>query len=221
MAWATLVLLRRVTHFTTSNIIDTDVTNLIAEADRAVMRLTTSEVWLEKLDGTIDGTNTDFRTKYSPIADFNVDGSIDGSDVTVYYATFDDTTGWTELGTAKTVTSIQAETGIITMETAPTTETAEGGVYVIYRYDTQGKTDYDVLALAATYYLAYLVTRKLAGETMTYREIAGARFYPIGIGADWLKLCYETLALQDKIFLVRAEGVGLPTIPQPKGIKEL
>jgi len=211
-AYATTVLFRRVTHFSVSDISDTDLGNLIAEADRAIVRLTTTEVWLEELEGNIDGSNVDFRTKHIPIADSDASGTIDGSDVSVYYATYDDTTGWRELGTAKTVTSIQAETGIITMETAPTSSTAEAGVWAIYRYDTHGKTDYDVLALAASYYLGYLVASKLRGETPNRSQTAPEAAYLRRdlIGGDWLALCYETLGLQDKIFLYRSDGEGVP-----------
>ncbi len=211
MAYATSVLFRRLTHFSVSDISDTDVTNLIAEADRAITRMTTTEVWLEQLDGTIDGSNVDFRTKYIPIADADASGAIDGDDVTVYYATYDATTGWVELGTADAVTSIQAETGIITVTTAPTTTTAEAGVFAIYRYDTHGKTDYDMIALAATYYLAYLVASKITGDTPKLHMIEDAPYIRRDtIGADWLKLCYETLGLQDKIFLYRTDGDGVP-----------
>ncbi len=222
MAYATLDLFRRITHFTVADISDTDINSLIAEADRAVMRLSTTEVWLERLDGNIDGSNVDFRTKYRPIADADVDGSVDGNDVTLYYATFDDTTGWTELGSAQTVSSIQAETGIITMSTAPTTTTAEAGIFGIYRYDTLGKIDYDILALAATFYLAHIVANKIQGRTPDYSQTApGAPYLRRDLrGGDWLAQCYETLGLQDKIFLVRAEGVGVPDVPQPKGMKE-
>ena len=94
MAYATLILFRRVTHFTTSMIIDTDVTNLIAEADRAVIRLTTTEVYLEQLEGNIDGTNVDFKTACKPIADKDEDGTVDGNDVSVFYATYVDVPNW-------------------------------------------------------------------------------------------------------------------------------
>ncbi len=202
---------RRITHFSVSDISDTDITNLIAEADRAVMRLSTTEVWLEELDGSVDGSNTDFRTKYVPIADTNVDGNVDEDDVTIYYATFDSVTGWTELGSAVSASSVQSETGIITMATAPTSTTAEAGVWAIYRYDTHGKTDYDILALASTYYLAYLTASKLMGRTPRLHTIEDAPYVRRDtIGADWLKLCYETLGLQDKIFLVRSDGAGVP-----------
>lgn len=214
MAYSTLILFRRLTHFTTSHISDTDIGNLIAEADRAVVRLTTTEVWLEELTGNIDGSNMDFRTKHNPIADSTASGTVVAADVTVYYATFDSTTHWRELGSAQTVTSIQAETGIITMETAPTTATAEAGVFAIYRYDSLGKVDYDILAQAATYYLAYLVANKLRGKTPDYSTTAPDAPYLRRdlIGGDWLALCYETLGLQDKIFLVRPDGDGIPEI---------
>jgi len=213
-----------VTHFTASDISNTDVTALITEADRNVVRLTTTDVWLEELDGNIDGTNVDFRKKNIPIADADSSGSVDGDDVKIYYATFDDTTGWRELGTAKTVTSIQAETGIITMDTAPTATTAEAGVFAIYRYDTLGETDYDILALAATYYLAYLVANKLKGKTPKMSLVESPYLRKDLIGADWISLCYQTLGLQDKIFLVRPEGHGIPEIKPAhvtSGIKDI
>ncbi len=224
MAWATSVLFRRMTHFSTSDVSDADITNLITEADRNVVRLTTTEVWLEELDGSIDGTNVDFRTKHIPIADATASGTVVAADVTVYYTTYDDTTSWRELGSASTVTSIQAETGIITMETAPTTTTAEAGVFAIYRYDTQGKIDYDILALASTYYLAYLVANKIKGNTPEMSLVETPYLRRDLTGADWLKLCYETLGLQDKIFLVRPDGEGIPEIKPAQvvsGIKRL
>ena len=212
MAYATLVLFRQMTHFTTSHISDTDINNLIAEADRNVVRLTTTEVWLEELIGNIDGTNVDFRTKYRPIADATASGTVVAADVTVYYATYDATTNWKELGSAQTVTSIQAETGIITMDTAPTTTTAEAGVFAIYRYDSLGKVDYDILALASTYYLAYLVANKIKGQTPQMSMVETPYLRRDITGGDWLRLCYEALGLQDKVFLVRPDGDGIPEI---------
>ena len=209
MAYATLTQFRLVTHFKEGEISDSDVGSLIADADRAIIRLTTTEVFLESLEGDIDGSNKDFRTKYKPIADADADSSVGATDVTVYYATYDDVSNFIEYGSSQTVTSIQSKEGIITMTTAPTTTTAEAGVVCNYRYDTFGLVSYDILKLAACYYLAYMVASKSAGELMTYRELAAARFKPAGAGGDWLRLCFETLGLQDKIYLVRAEGESL------------
>lgn len=224
MAYSTLVLFRRLTHFTTSFISDTDVNNLIPEADRNVVRLTTTEVWLEELTGNIDGSNVDFQTNYVPIADLDASKVVDGSDVTVYYATYDSVTNWRELGSAQTVTSIQSNEGIITMTTAPTSTTAEAGVFVIYRYDSPGKLDYDILAAAATYYLAYLVANKLVGRTPEMSTIKTPYLRRDLTGADWLMLCYETLGLQDKLFFASPQGDGIPEIKTSRttsGVKEI
>lgn len=216
MAYATLILFRSLTNFTVSEISDDEVNALLADADRAVVRLTTTEVYLEQLEGNIDGVNVDFRTRHRPIADKDADGSVDGSDVTIFYSTYDSVTNWRELGSGQTVTSIQAKEGIITMSTAPTTSTAEAGVFAIYRYDTKGQTSFDIYNLAATYYLAYMAANKIEGKTPNYnttdisvRENVAKK--------DWLALCYETLDLQDKLFLDAPKGFGIPPMDTEGG----
>lgn len=212
MAYATLALLRSLTNFTVSEITDTEVNNLIADADRAVIRLTTTEVYLERLEGNVDGTNVDFRTARKPIADKDADSSVDGDDVTVFYATFDSVTNWRELGSGQTITSIQAKEGIITMSTAPTNVTAEAGVFAIYRYDSKGQTSFDIYKLAATYYLAYLASNKIQGKTPNYNTTEISVREDVA-KKDWLALCYETLDLQDKVFLDVIHGKGIPMMP--------
>ena len=168
------------------------------------------------MEGNVDGSNKDFRTKYRPIADTTASGTVVAEDVTVYYTTHDDTTGWVELGSAQTVTSIQAETGIITMDTAPTSTTAEAGVLVVYRYDSQGAQSNDIRKLAACYYLAYMVASKTMGKFPDYSQTEQKAPYlrrDLG-GGEWLQLCYETLGLQDKLFLVRPDGSGLPKMEE-------
>ncbi len=208
MAYATLALFRSLTNFTISEISDTEVTALIADADRAVIRLTTTEVYLERLRGNVDGTNVDFKTRFRPIADKDADSSVDGSDVTVYYATFDSVTNYVELGSAQTVTSIQEKEGIITMTTAPTSTTAEAGVFAIYRYDSLGQTSFDVYKLAASYYLAYMASNKIRGKTPNYSTTETSVREDV-VSQDWLVLCYETLGLQDKLFFGAPKGHGI------------
>ena len=209
MAYATLVQFRSVTNFTTSDIIDAEVTALIADADRAIVRLTTTEQYLERLDGNVDEVNVDFKTNYRPIADKDASGTVDKDDVEVYYATFDSVTNWRELGSAQTVSSVQSKEGIITMTTAPTGTTAEAGVFGIYRYDTQGDTSIDIYKLAACQFLAHLVSTKLRGNVIEQFSIeSNLREYKTD--TDWLKLVYETLALQDKLFLDAPKGLGIP-----------
>jgi len=209
MAYASLAQFRSVTNFTTSEIIDSEVTALIADADRAIVRLTTTEVYLERLDGNVDGSNVDFRTNHNPIADLDASGSVTADDVTVYYATFDSVTNWKELGSAQTVSSILDKEGIITMQTAPTNVTAEAGVWGIYRYDARGDTNIDVYKLASTYFLAYMVANKLLGETPNYNTTAISIREDV-VKKDWLRLVYETLDLQDKLFLGAPKGFGIP-----------
>ncbi len=165
MAYASTAGFRAVTNFKDSDITDTDVTTMITFADMAILRLATTEIYMEELEGDIDGVNVDFRVKHAPIADNDMDGDVDNSDVTVYYATFDDVTNFRELGTSKTVSSVSANDGIITMSVAPTTSTAEAGVFAVYRYFPSTVFNYDVLKLAANYYLAWLVANKIAGIT--------------------------------------------------------
>ncbi len=219
MAYATLAKFRAVTNFTVSEILDVDVTALIADADRAVVRLTTTEFYLERLEGNIDGTNVDFRTRFRPLADTDASGTVDGSDVTVFYATFDSVTNYKEYGSSQTVTSVQDKEGIITMQTAPTTTTAEAGVFGIYRIDSPGDTSFDIYNLAACYYLGYLVAQKLRGSVNRHFSIEKELRENI-VATDWLNLCYETLGLQDKLFLDDSKGFGIPGMKVNGGTNE-
>jgi len=211
MAYATIAQFRSVTNFTVSEILDSEVTALIADADRAIVRLTTTEVYLERLGGNIDGTNVDFLTRHKPIADADASGTVDKDDVTIYYATFDSVTNWKELGSAQTVSSVQSKEGIITMSAAPTTTTAEAGVFGIYRYDSRGNTSTDIYKLAACQFLGHLVSKKLEGQNIKNFSIEKDLREKIS-GIDWLGLVYETLALQDKLFLDAPKGIGIPTM---------
>jgi len=161
LAYATLAKFRTISHFSVSEISDADVSSLIAEADRAVMRMATIEVVDEKLSGEIDGSNTLFTTAHTPIADVDLDKSVDGNDVTVYLVDYD-----AEMNPVHTVTSVSAvnaRDGIITLTTAPTTTNAEVGVYADYRYYPR-KIDFNILSLAACYYLAHLTELKIRGK---------------------------------------------------------
>ena len=98
------------------------------------------------------------------------------------------------------------------MDTAPTTTTAEAGVFAIYRYDSAGSQSNDIRKLAACYYLAHIISSKNMGEFPDYSQTASIAPYlrkDLG-GGDWLGLCYETLGLQDKLFLIKSDGEGLP-----------
>ncbi len=158
MAYSSLTQLRLLSHFTKSEISDDDVNSLVAEADRAILQLATIQVYDEKLAGDIDGSNKLFTTKHKLIADSDFDEDVDGDDVTVYLVDYDSEQNIEHTETA--VSSVNARDGIFTLTTAPTTTNAQVGVYADYRY-YKTPVDYDILKLAANYYLAHLAEMKI------------------------------------------------------------
>lgn len=163
--YATLAQLRIVTQFTEADISDADVNDLVGKADRAILRLATIEVYAEELEGGIDGSNKIFTTAHGKIADTDFDKDVDKADVTVYLVDYDDEQN--EVATEAEVDTVNARDGIITLVTAPTTINAEAGIHIDYRY-YKSKVDFDMLTLAANYYLAHLCeVRKpeIVGET--------------------------------------------------------
>lgn len=189
--YCTLARLRAITHFKTTAISDSDVNLFIPDADRAIMRLATIEVYDEKLKGDIDGVNTLFTSEHAPIADIDFDADVDGDDVTVNRVAYDSEEN--PESTEVTVSSVNARDGIITLSAAPTTVNAEVGIYADYRYYKR-PVDYDVLKLAANYYLAHLCEIKVRTS-----EVEGSRGgiskLPMTDSARsrWLKLAYDQL----------------------------
>lgn len=120
--------------------------------------------------------------------------SPDASDVEVYYATNDDTTGYLEYGSAQTVTSYQAKEGIVTMTTAPTTTTAEAGVYCSYAY-TSKNIDWNLINPAACYLAAHIASFIIAGKAPNYTAIEDvfARRDIAGAPDEWLRLSLSLL----------------------------
>jgi len=120
--------------------------------------------------------------------------SPDISDMQVYYATNDDNTGFIEYGTANTITSFQAQEGIVTMTTAPTTTTAEAGVYGTYAYVSR-EMDWVLVNTAACYMAAHLCSFKIAGSAPNYSSIEDSfmRRDLAGAPDEWLRLCYSIL----------------------------
>ena len=118
----------------------------------------------------------------------------DASDVEVFYATNDDTTGWRELGSAKTVTSLQAQDGIIVMTTAPTTTTAKAGVFCNYSHVSRSM-DWNLVNPAACYLLAHLASFIIAGTAPNYNQIEDsfARRDIAGSPDEWLRLSLSLL----------------------------
>lgn len=163
MAYATLAKFRTISHFSVSEISDADVESLIPEADRAVMRMATIEVVDERLRGDINGSNTLFTTAHKPMADIDasMNSVVDKDDVVVYLVDYD--TENNPVHTDVSANLVNARDGIITLLVAPTTTNAEVGVYADYRYYPK-KIDYDILSLAACYYLAHLAELKVRGK---------------------------------------------------------
>jgi len=200
MAYASTEQLRALTPFGKGEISDDNVAKLIPLADRHIIQLATEEVYLEQLQGSINGTNTEFRTKHAPIAEADADEDVDAEDVTVYYATNTATENNLDYGAAQTVTDVESENGIINMTTAPTTTTAEAGVFAIYRYIKNRKINYDLLKDASNYYLAYLCAQKISGSTSNYQQIKdGWQRRWVTEGADYKRMAYEILDLVDPI----------------------
>ena len=206
MAYATLIDFRAHTPFSKNEIKDADVTILIPHADRAIIQAITVEAYLEKLSGSINGTNKEFKVKHSPIADSDADSDIDKDDVEVYYATLSSayTQRNKDYGSAVTVDTVEADNGLIYVATAPTQVTAEAGVYATYRWKKLGTTNYSDLELASVYFLAYLAAAKISGNAPDYKSL-DSRVREDVVGADWLKLCQKILNLQQGSLFKRIE----------------
>lgn len=161
---------RSITPFSISEISDTDIIALMPIASTMVHRKVMTKHKLERdLVGPVDGSNVIFYTKYKTIGDMDMDSDVDTSDIKVYYATFD-ANNKIDYGSAQTVSAVDAQSGNFTMSTAPTTTTAEAGLYVTY-YSTVESLDYTSLRMAATYMLAHLCSLKIRGETPNFNAI--------------------------------------------------
>lgn len=172
MAYASEAAFRIVTNFGVEDISVLDLAPLIGEADDAILRLATIEVYDEKLSGDCDGSNVLFTTKHKPIADTGFNESVTAADVTVYLVDYD--SEMNEVHTETTVSDVNERDGIITLETAPTTSNAEVGVFVDYRYYPM-PVNYAELKLAANYYLAHIVATAINGVGSYSGWLASAR----------------------------------------------
>jgi len=189
MGYSTLAGLRDISHFSTAEISDDDVNSFLSDADLGVLRLATIEVFNEKMAGAIDGVNVLFTTKHKLIADIDFDSDVDADDVTVYLVDYDSQQN--QESSSTTVTSVNARDGIITLTTAPTISNAEVGVYVDYRY-YKTPVDYDLLKLAANYFLAHKCEMKIRTERMEHYPIS-KELEPSSRQSRWLTLAQATL----------------------------
>lgn len=162
--------LRKISNFSTAEISDADVIALMPIASRFAHKKVMTKHKLERdLIGPINGSNTIFYTRSKPIGDGDMDSDVDESDVSVFYATFD-ANRQISFGSAQTVSSVDARSGAITMSTAPTTTTAEAGLFITY-YSTVEDLDYEGLRLAADFFLAHLCALKVRGESPNFEGI--------------------------------------------------
>ncbi len=169
--YANLAKLRQLTGLSTTDLTDANAENLLDEADRYFVEDVTIKHYLEPLRGNVDGSNTLFYTRWGPIADDNFDQSVDGTDVEVYYAT-NDANNEIDFGSEQTVSSVNEKGSSITMNTAPTSSTAERGVWGTYRHSFP-PINYKLYVEASTF--------KAAELTMLYFGSEGIKDYrPLG-----------------------------------------
>ena len=88
MGYATISLFRQLTNQTKNVVSDSVLRSIVPIADRLTMRMISTRISLEKLEGNINGSNTDFKTKFAPICDTNL------KNITLLDAC-DATTDWT------------------------------------------------------------------------------------------------------------------------------
>ena len=119
--------------------------------------------------------------------------SPDTADVTVFYATLD-ANGVKVLGSGQTVSSVLRDEGSITMNTAPTTTTAKGGVFCNYSF-VSDNMDWNLINPAACYLAAHIASFIIAGQAPNYTRIEDsfARRDIAGAPDEWMRLCYSLL----------------------------
>lgn len=168
MVYATATGVRTLTGLTTSDISDADLTSLGVIADKQVLRDVSVRIILEEMEGTIDGTNKEFRAKNREFCDTNYDSAVNASDVTVYTMDVDATTGFEEY-TSVTVSSVSTINRIVTLSTAPATSV--DGVYINYSFAVPN-LDYAQVVQAANLYTGYLALTQILSanaSTESYR----------------------------------------------------
>ncbi len=209
---------RSITPFSKNEMSDIDVIALMPIASTMVHRKVTTKHKLERdLVGPVDGSNVIFYSRWVPISDADMDSDVDISDVQVYYATFD-ANNRLAFGSAQTISSVDARSGRITMSTAPTSVTAEAGLYLTY-YTTVEDLDYASVRLAATYMLAHLVSLKIRGESPNYNQIREGFLRPGVTGMvstiidswqhPYLKACLEII---NDIIGKGSDGIGFSRV---------
>jgi len=89
MAYCTVTDIRNLTNLTTSEISDSTIETLIDYATQEINADIGATLWVRLGDGSyvigdIDGSNTQYTFRYSPIGDLNNDGTVDVNDIEVW-----------------------------------------------------------------------------------------------------------------------------------------
>jgi len=176
------------TNLTSSDVSESDVTNLIAEATKQLNGLINVHVERERvlyLDSTrennIDGSNTTFYVKNWKgkfIADMDDDGDVDTDDITVYLVNSDGTE------TEAAVSSVAPDEGKFVLSSAPS---ADYRMYVTYEWCYKDENTPDPLVklactlLASAYCYAKVnigrAPQVAFGNTRIYRHIDSFEHY--------------------------------------------
>jgi len=213
MAYSTKEQIRLLTGWDSNIISDANLDSIISLADRLIAKAFSTKVYRERITtGNIDGSNTEFKVKHAPIADTNFDSSVDENDVEVYYATWTDDEHNLDFGSAQTVSSVEADNGIVNVATAPTTTTAEAGLYITYSY-TSPHVDYNLIVLAANYLAVHLASYRVQGEAADYSQIEASflRRDIAGAPDEWMRKAIMALnaALGTDKFGIGFRAVGV------------
>jgi len=159
MGYGTLSTFRRVSGITVDEMSDSEVQEYLSEADRVVLEDLTVRVRLEELLGQQSDSNVVFRTLHAPIADSNLDKTIDTSDIEVY-GWSEDTYGRVTL-TQLTVSEVLPELGVVILSTAPS---GYDKIVANYRYYLcRYPVDWSLVEMASVYYACYLAHLTLKG----------------------------------------------------------
>jgi len=168
MAYATASDVRAICDLTTDDISDDDLNTIIEKATaiaNADILVYVHEETVEYIDSErendIDGENTTFYTKHKPLGDRNDDGTVDTSDIEVYY--FDSEGN----RTTATVISVDAALGKFVVQTAPESNYTVKVSYCYAPVDVNVGTPHALFKLAVTYLAAALAYSKIKPDQIT------------------------------------------------------
>lgn len=175
MALTTTSLVRLVSDLTTSDIGDTDLANLIAEATRLFWKDISIRVEWEEVDGKINGSNREYKVANNPFAPTGSTTTVSINDITVYSIQTNATTGFEE-SSELTVSTVYSRDGRFIVSSAPASEIDE--IRANYAY-TSYWLDWDKVSLAVAYLTANLAYQKV----LATGEIESVKFKDLSISS--------------------------------------